>query len=359
MIVGNTMAHSRQEHEIRCSEPGITRLLIAYNDLSRPNNNKGGIELRKAHWFYVAHNHIDGGTMRVGPQDDPNIKAQFPNWASIKCDWGVIEDNRFDRIWVHVRLGSEHIMVRNNSVHVDDAEWAYIVACEKPGFDDVRKVVDLTIENNTAINTGTRGRFLFVQGRPVGLVVRNNLFVAPRLREGGAAAGRSSRPTRSMAGFAEIQGNVYPAGPGGTHVAGKSDVSRQEWASKPMVKGERYQDVRLDPDDNPPANLVRGRGWGRTSASTKPSARPRARARPTTARRGRWRRRRTGGRSRAEGRRRLRLRGSSRFDLGISRSAPLGVRSRKRRTRLPWHIATEDEHFAHQGVGTAESAEKG
>jgi hypothetical protein len=261
VVVGNVMLHSHQEHEIRCSEPGITRLLIAYNDLSRPSNLKGGIELREAHWFWVADNHIDGGTMRVGPQDDADVKRQIKNWAAIKCDWGVLEDNRFDRIWVHVRLGSEHIMVRNNTVRLDDGEWAYIVACDKPGFNEVRKALDITLEHNTATNNGTKGQFIFVQGRPAGLTIRDNLYVAPHI-PAGSASGAIYTTDADLEGFDAVEGNVYPAGPGGTHHAAKAPVDRQQWATKPKVKDEKYADVQLDADDNPPPNVRAGARLG-------------------------------------------------------------------------------------------------
>jgi hypothetical protein len=81
VYVGNLMLHSRTEHLIRVTEPGVTRLLIAYNDLYRPTTGKGSIELRNANWYYVSDNVVDGGSVRVGPQEqDPH---QFPNWKQI------------------------------------------------------------------------------------------------------------------------------------------------------------------------------------------------------------------------------------------------------------------------------------
>ncbi len=63
------------------------------------------VELRTAYWFYVAGNHVDGGTMRVGPMD--NDQEYYPrDWREIRCTWGVVQDNRLDRVFVNIRLGT-------------------------------------------------------------------------------------------------------------------------------------------------------------------------------------------------------------------------------------------------------------
>lgn len=265
VVIGNVMTHSRQEHHIRASEPGVERLLVAYNDLSRPNITKGGIDLRDANWFYVAANHETHGSMRVGPQDVGIDKAKVPNWAEIKCTWGVIQDNRFDNVFVHVRLGSEHVMVRNNTVRMDDRtwdEWAFITPCEQKGWDEVRKLVDVTIEHNTVFDDGTKGRFLFVQGRPVSLTVRNNVYVAPNLvRNPGGTACAIYATDPEMRGMT-VEGNVWPPGAGGVNFVGKGEKPPQAWAAQPGVKGERWQTVGVDADDNPPAGLKAGAKMG-------------------------------------------------------------------------------------------------
>jgi hypothetical protein len=85
VYLGNTMTGSQQEHLIRSDGTqgtGVSRVLIHDNDLSRPNNIKGSIEMRTATWFYIAGNRINGGTLRVGLQDID--KHQFPDWAKCK-----------------------------------------------------------------------------------------------------------------------------------------------------------------------------------------------------------------------------------------------------------------------------------
>ncbi len=269
VYVGNVMTNSCQEHLIRCSEPGITRLLIAHNDLSRPNNGKGSIELRNANWFYVAGNHITGGTMRVGPQAVD--QGQFPHWREVKCTWGVVEDNRLDRIFLNVRLGTEHVVYRNNIIRQDGSgqTWAMIVECRLQGFDEVRKIIDLRIERNTAINPGVKGQFVLVGGAPVSLSVLRNLYVAPNLgakrsadpSADGPGSGQASclfsfEPT--LEGFKRVEGNVWPDGPGGVQHFGKADHDRAEWVTLPFVKADTFQNVTLDAEDNPPADVAAG-----------------------------------------------------------------------------------------------------
>jgi hypothetical protein len=258
--VGNRMGHPRQEHHIRATEPGTTRLLVAYNELSRRNMFKGGIELRHANWFYVAANHLTSGTLRVGPQEQDK---STPNWQAIKCEWGVVQDNRLDGLFLNVRLGTYHVTFRNNVIRTPrDSDWAVIVACDKPGYDDVRKVSDVRVEHNTVINEGDKGQFMFVQGRPAGLTVRQNVYVAPNVRAGGNNAGIFVT-VPDLEGFDAIEGNVFPAGPAGQHRVGNgAPPSREAWQRDPRVKGERYGPVPVDPDDNVPLQTNAGAKLG-------------------------------------------------------------------------------------------------
>ena len=77
----------------------------------------------------------------------------------------MVQNNRLDNVFVNVRLGTEHVVFRNNFIHLagdKEGEWAFFVACDKPGYDAVRKVVDVRIEHNTAVNDGTIGQFIVV-----------------------------------------------------------------------------------------------------------------------------------------------------------------------------------------------------
>jgi hypothetical protein len=261
--VGNVMVNSRQEHLIRASEPGVSRVLIAYNDLSRPSKLKGCVELRVASWFTVANNYINGGTMRVGPNEQD--KTQYPAWREFKCEWGVVQDNRLEDLFFNVRLGSYHVTFRNNVIRQDpkpgpakpeDGDWTMIVECIKPGYDDVRKVVDLRIEHNTVINHSGRGYFLYLRGKPMGLLVRNNVYVA----DGGSAAGLFFSDGE-MEGVT-VKDNVFPPGKAGTHSVGGAPVDRQAWLKNPKASGDRYGAVPVDADDNVPVETGAGAKLG-------------------------------------------------------------------------------------------------
>lgn len=262
--VGNVMVHSRQEHLIRATEPGVVRVLIAYNHLSRPNKNKGSVELRMASWFTVAGNYLNDGTLRVGPLEQD--QRQYPNWRDIKCEWGIIQDNRLDDLFLNVRLGTYHVTFRNNVIRNNprpgppkptDGDWMMSVECEKPGYDAVRKVGDVRIEHNTVINHVGRGSLLYLHGRPQGLVVRNNVY----LTDGKGNANALFVTAPDLEGV-EVADNVFPPGKAGTHHVNKVPVPRGEWAKSPHVRGERYGQVPVDADDNVPIETGAGAKLG-------------------------------------------------------------------------------------------------
>lgn len=243
---------------------------MAYNDLRRQGQAKGSIEFRDADWFYVASNYLHSGTLRVGPQEQD--KATVPDWQKIKCEWGVVQDNRLDDLFFNVRLGTYHVMFRNNVIRMRDEDWAIIIACDKPGYDDVRKAADIRIAHNTVINEGTKGMFLFVQGTPVDLVVQQNVYVAPNVKPGGSNAGIFT--TRSLDGFTTIDGNVFPAGPGGMHRLNSQQADRNAWQKDPKVKGERYGLVPFDADDNVPLMTNAGAKVGSDKRERKQATTP-------------------------------------------------------------------------------------
>jgi len=252
VYVGNTMKHSRQEHLIRTSGAGVVRLLIAHNAMSRPNNAKGSIELRRSEWFWVTGNTITGGTMRVGPQEQDQQRE--PNWEQIKCKFGVVEDNRIEKVFVNFRLGTEHVVLRNNLIAYNDGE-AILVECVKEGYDQVRKIVDLTIENNTAVNTGTKGKFLKVNGHAEGIALRNNLFVAPKLTTENVQSCAVDVRDKDLSGFTEIDHNVWPAVNGPIYRLQEQPVTAQQWNGTPQVGDDKQVNVQLLANGNAPKEI--------------------------------------------------------------------------------------------------------
>lgn len=255
VYVGNTMKHSRQEHLIRTSGAGVTRLLIAHNALSRPNNAKGSIELRRAEWFYVTGNTITGGTMRVGPQEQDQQRE--PNWANIKCKFGVVEDNRIEKVFVNFRLGTEHVILRNNLIAYESGE-AILVECVKEGYDQVRKIIDLTIEKNTAVNSGTKGKFLKVNGHAEGIALRGNLYVAPKLTTENVQSCAVDVRDKDLSGFTAIDANVWPAVNGPVYRLNEQPLTAPQWNAAKQVGEERQANVQLLANGNAPKGMKAG-----------------------------------------------------------------------------------------------------
>ncbi len=253
--LGNTMTNSQQEHLIRADGTdgvGVVRVLIHDNDLSRPTNKKGSIELRTASWYYVSGNRIKGGTLRVGLQDVD--KATFPDWAKWKNEFGVLENNVTDKIWVNIRPGVKHLAVRNNVIKVDDW-WAISVEAIEPGYDQVRKTEDVRVERNTVINQGTTGSFLWLHGTAKAVRVVNNLFVAPNLRADGTGHAFGIQVTAAdLSSFSTIDGNVWPdvalsGSQDGLHYVGNGVAvtsgfkSEVEWDKLKQVGNDAYKTV--------------------------------------------------------------------------------------------------------------------
>ena len=257
--LGNTMVNSQVEHLIRADGSdgkGVIRVLIHDNDLSRTvANGKGTIELRTASWFYVSNNRIKGGTLRAGLQAID--QKQFPNWAAAKTEYGVIENNVTEKVYINIRPGTDHLAIRNNVVNIDDF-FALQLECIEAGYDHVRKTEDVRIERNTVISMGSTGKFLRVHGKATGIVVKNNLYVAPHLDLDGSGrtAAMSISAASDLSGFTEISGNIWPDIDGtskqdGLHYIGPDLPTRtgykdaDAWEALPQVKNDAYRNVTL------------------------------------------------------------------------------------------------------------------
>src|SRR5205823_7273614 len=137
-------------------------------------------------------------------------KTAFSGWASVKCRWGVIEDNLAEGIFCNTRLGTEHCMWRNNLVRYDGGLEGFLVECIKPGFDDVRKCIDIRIVNNTVVGNVKDGHFLRVSGHTLGLVLQNNVYVAPNLKMVTPAGSAVNVQDIDLSGLAAVANNVWP-----------------------------------------------------------------------------------------------------------------------------------------------------
>ncbi len=77
---------------------------------------------------------------------------------------------------------------------------------------------------------------------------------------GGSNAGIYA--TRSLDGFARIEGNIFPTGQGGMHRVNGTQAERSAWQGHAKVKAERYGVVPVDPDDNVPLQSNAGAKLG-------------------------------------------------------------------------------------------------
>jgi hypothetical protein len=248
------MKDSLQEHLIRADglkEFGVVRVLIHDNDLSRPTTSKGCIELRMASWYYVSGNRIDGGTLRVGMTNH----TQFKGWENFRNEFGVIENNHTSRLYINVRPGTKHVVIRNNVVRKDDL-WGINVENIEKGSDHVRKTEDVRIERNTVVSMGRTGSFLRMHGAAKDIVVTDNLYVAPNLKLDGGGSTFAVHATGGMNSFRQISGNVWPDLPGtprqdGLNYYGSEPISsagfqnKDEWERLPQVWNDTYQNVTL------------------------------------------------------------------------------------------------------------------
>ncbi|HZL37660.1 MAG TPA: PKD domain-containing protein [Tepidisphaeraceae bacterium] len=241
VYIGNTMTNSTQEHLIRASGTGVTRLMVEYNNLSRLDNSKGSLELRTASWFYVRGNIINGGTLRVGlPQGaDPQYTG-----------WGVVEGNETYKFWFNIRPGVEHLAIRDNVINYDSG--AAIVLETQYSDPNRNPIDDITIDHNTAISTDGIGKFLELDGPATNISLTNNLYIAPNLVWEGEECGAVFVAGTNLDSFSQISNNIWPKMPATSQQPGdnylypeygqvpKGFETAAQWAALPQVHNDQY-----------------------------------------------------------------------------------------------------------------------
>ncbi len=245
VYIGNTMTNSTQEHLIRSDGNGVTRLLVEDNDLSRPTQDKGSLELRIARWFYVAGNRIAGGTLRAGMGN------------ATDTSWGVIEGNETWNIWLNVRPGVQHLAFRDNVVNWDQGSTLIL---ETQYGTSPREIADVRFDHNTIISTSGTSRFLKLDGPAQDISVTNNLQVAPILVWAGEGAGAVIVEGSDLSSFSQISNNIWPQLSADARMAGDNYLwpvsgdpvqgyrSNADWARFPQVHNEQYENVDLSGD---------------------------------------------------------------------------------------------------------------
>jgi len=96
-------------------------------------------------------------------------------------------------------------------------------------------VVDLSILDNTGINTGTSGKFLQVDGPVDGINLQNNLYVAKSAMQAVYVA------DSSLHSFKLVDGNIWNAG--GTFYVGGKMLSGTQWEATTQVADDHFASI--------------------------------------------------------------------------------------------------------------------
>ena len=195
-IFGNYVADSVNEHNVRAT--GYQGMNVSYNNFTN-TDDKGCIECHDGEYAWVAHNTVSGGDIRVGPlgiASDP---------AGSNTTYAVIDSNTFNNSWMQVDPGSYHISIRNNVINRNSVEMIYLAGPDSTGRQDQ----DIQILNNTGVSDGTTGNFLKVGGPCSGVVLENNLVIAPDLTPGGYGTSIVYISQSNTNSFSKINGNVW------------------------------------------------------------------------------------------------------------------------------------------------------
>lgn len=219
VIIGNTSVNSTRQHNIRASY-NFSRLLIEDNNLQNLDRRTSGdpqdydkstINMQWGSYIYINNNVLTGGTFRLGPLGGDEL-ANYPATAKAEREsWVVAEDNIIDNSSVQITSGSQDMMLRDNVVKLDNQPAFWI-----SGWDSLmdRTVNNVSFLNNTVINNGTQGNCFYFAGLSPGVVMDNNLYIAPNIQIGSYS---STAPVyiayNDLSGFTQIANNVWPDPP--------------------------------------------------------------------------------------------------------------------------------------------------
>ena len=259
-VIGNTVANSTREHVIRMANS--QRVLVAYNTFTnldrtavdRDDRAKGCIVVQnQTSYVYVAHNYVKDGGIGVGPLGIAGATVQYPSEKQARSRWVVVDSNTLEHATLVAEHGAEEVVFRNNVIRNDNGV-CIVVKPYSAEYD--RQVLNLQIVNNTGINQSADGQFLRVDGKAQGLVLANNLYVAPNLVTGNGAAVVYVTGS-DLSSFQRISNNVWPIpkttgyAEGGYHYLWpnwsdpKGYQTPQEWGANAPVQHEMYLNVQL------------------------------------------------------------------------------------------------------------------
>jgi hypothetical protein len=249
VIIGNYAANSTREHIVRLVDvnevavvdnnfSNLNRQGVDYNDFS-----KGCIEVHRGANDWVVGNKITGGDIRVGPL---GLWGEAATSNTSNC---VIEDNQLTNTFVFVQSGTHHAMIANNVV-TNTAGQAFVFN----GVDSQgRTSQDITMVHNTAIDTGVSGNFIRLGGYVNGIVMENNLWVAPHITLGNYSTAPVYESSGSLSGFTKISGNIWPSPTTlgaltnyGINAIGGGYLTPSQWNSQSVVGSDLFTNVTLN-----------------------------------------------------------------------------------------------------------------
>lgn len=268
VLLGNTVKNSVVEHAVRIG--GVEHLNISYGDYRNPKiydfeTPKTALNIQNANYVTIYGNRLQN-EQQIGPlggADGLNSK----HWRLTNV---VIESNLLDGGYLNVRHGTEDVMIKNNIFKMnDDAQ----IILEGYNSEYGRGVSDVKIINNTGINTGTRGRFLYVGGSVDGIDLVNNLYKADNLLVGSYGASAITVVETNLNSFRTISNNVWPVptvsrwvelnAEGGTGIMILGSYNRisnyfniDEWNALSKVGTDYQQDTTLDNNFSPRSTQI-------------------------------------------------------------------------------------------------------
>ena len=253
-IVGNRVVNSTREHNIRVNN--TANVMIAYNDLTNADRSaqgdvkdfsKGTITYQRGQFAYIAHNELHDGAVGIGPLGGGNGLPL----AGYRTKHVVFEANDLVGHQLLIYHGAENTVVRDNEIHYDNGNAIWVQGWNNPYN---RGVVDLVIDHNVVVNDAASGNFLWLAAHATGLIVTNNVYVAPKFAPGaGTAALRIDEG--DLSSFSRIDGNVWPSADrgnrwanGGINSVGDfkatgSYLKIADWNKNPKVGDDVLADV--------------------------------------------------------------------------------------------------------------------
>ncbi len=241
-IVGNNVVNSNNEHIVRMVY--WTDVTIEGNTFAN-HDGKGCIEMHAGSYGYVAQNNCTGGDIRVGPL------GEWGEPVTDSTSWCVITDNQLTDTFIYAQSGSDHIMIENNVVQTNSGPAITIDGTSSLGVESS----DITILHNTAINNGTQGQFLAVEGVVDGITLDNNLWVAPNVQPGADGTAAIYVNDNSLEDFTSISDNIWPmpitilpyanGGINYVSIPGNGYQDPAQWDANSQVHGDVFENVSL------------------------------------------------------------------------------------------------------------------